>query len=102
MTDHQLLALAAEASKKAYSRYSGFSVGAALLAKDGSVYTKKTDNPKGEPEIPLSADEIIMKFKSLADFSGADSEMTECILDSVDKIMDEEKYNWLIERTIKL
>ena len=39
MTDHQLLALAAEASKKAYSRYSGFSVGAALLAKDGSVYT---------------------------------------------------------------
>ena len=73
-----------------------------IKTKDGSVYTKKTDNPKGEPEIPLSADEIIMKFKSLADFSGADSEMTECILDSVENIMDEEKYNWLIERTIKL
>ena len=39
MTDKELIALAEEASKKAYSKYSGFSVGAALLAKDGSVYT---------------------------------------------------------------
>lgn len=39
MTDKELIALAEGASKKAYSKYSGFSVGAALLAKDGSVYT---------------------------------------------------------------
>lgn len=39
MTDHELSELAKAASKKAYSRYSDFSVGAALLTKDGRVFT---------------------------------------------------------------
>ena len=34
-----LLAAATEAKKKAYAPYSHFSVGAALLCRDGSVYT---------------------------------------------------------------
>lgn len=39
MTDTELLTLAGEARKRAYAPYSGYTVGAALLCKDGSVYT---------------------------------------------------------------
>jgi len=39
MTDRELIALAAEARRCSYSPYSGFAVGAALLASDGTVYT---------------------------------------------------------------
>lgn len=38
MTDAELIKLAMEARKRAYVPYSRFSVGAALLCKDGSVY----------------------------------------------------------------
>lgn len=39
MTIEQLATMAKEAMEKAYSPYSGYKVGAALLCKDGSVYT---------------------------------------------------------------
>ena len=39
MTKEQLASLAKDAMEKAYSPYSGYKVGAALLCKDGSVYT---------------------------------------------------------------
>ena len=39
MMKEQLVSLAKDAMKKAYSPYSGYKVGAALLCKDGSVYT---------------------------------------------------------------
>ena len=39
MTDETLVALAKEAMKHAYAPYSRFQVGAALLAKDGRVFT---------------------------------------------------------------
>jgi len=39
MTDRQLLAEAEKAKEFAYAPYSGFPVGAALLAKSGKVYT---------------------------------------------------------------
>lgn len=39
ITDKELMRLAAEARKKSYSPYSEFSVGAALLSKDGKIYT---------------------------------------------------------------
>lgn len=39
MMKEQLASLAKDAMEKAYSPYSGYKVGAALLCKDGSVYT---------------------------------------------------------------
>lgn len=39
MTKEQLASLAKDAMEKAYSPYSGYKVGAALLCQDGSVYT---------------------------------------------------------------
>ncbi len=39
MTKEQLVSLAKEAMEQAYSPYSGYKVGAALLCEDGSVYT---------------------------------------------------------------
>lgn len=38
MTDYELISEALEARKMSYSPYSGFAVGAALLAKDGTVF----------------------------------------------------------------
>ena len=38
MTNEELLDMAIEARKKAYTPYSGFQVGAALLTKSGKVY----------------------------------------------------------------
>ena len=39
MTKEQLASLAKDAMEKAYSPYSDYKVGAALICKDGSVYT---------------------------------------------------------------
>ncbi|MBR6044731.1 MAG: cytidine deaminase [Ruminococcus sp.] len=39
MTEKELFGLAVKASEKAYCKYSGFSVGAALLTSDGKVFT---------------------------------------------------------------
>ena len=38
MTDHELFTLAVRARERAYAPYSGYTVGAALLTKDGKVY----------------------------------------------------------------
>jgi len=39
MSDKELFKAAVDAAGRAYSKYSGFSVGAALLTADGTVYT---------------------------------------------------------------
>ena len=38
MDSNELLQLACEAAQNSYSKYSGFSVGAALLTEDGRVF----------------------------------------------------------------
>ena len=39
MTDDQLIKMAKDAAQSAYAPYSHFKVGAALLTKEGTVYT---------------------------------------------------------------
>ena len=39
MTDNELIELAKKAAQDSYCKYSGFSVGAALLCRDGRVFT---------------------------------------------------------------
>lgn len=39
MTEEELIQLASEARRLAYAPYSGFAVGAAILGRDGKVYT---------------------------------------------------------------
>ena len=39
MTDYELIKIAVKAREMSYSPYSGFKVGAALLCKNGKVYT---------------------------------------------------------------
>lgn len=39
MTNTELFSIAVEAAENSYSKYSGFRVGAALLAEDGRIYT---------------------------------------------------------------
>lgn len=39
MTDIELIEIAKQAAKNSYSPYSGYTVGAALLSKDGRVFT---------------------------------------------------------------
>src|SRR5690606_25240829 len=41
-----------------------------VTTKDGQVATERVDYPKGEPENPISDDELKEKFISLMQFSG--------------------------------
>lgn len=52
MTDRELFNIAEKARKKSYSPYSGFAVGAALLCRDGTVFTgANVENAAFSPSI---------------------------------------------------
>lgn len=65
MTDKELMQLASEARKQAYAPYSGFFVGAALLAKDGSVYTGC--NVENASFSPTCCAERVALFKAVSE-----------------------------------
>lgn len=65
VTDKQLLAMAGEARKKAYAPYSGYTVGAALLCEDGTVYTGC--NIENSSFSPTVCAERVAIFKAVAD-----------------------------------
>lgn len=54
-----------------------------LTAKDGRVMNGRSELPKGEPENPLSLDEAIEKFTSLAIYGGKTKEEATQIADAV-------------------
>ncbi|RLA90949.1 MAG: hypothetical protein DRG20_02590 [Deltaproteobacteria bacterium] len=37
-----------------------------IVTKDGSSYQKRVDHPKGDPENPMSKEEIINKYKDMS------------------------------------
>ena len=51
--------------------------------KDGIVYSQQVDYPKGEPENPMSDEELEQKFMSLAMSAGVKSETCEYVLQQV-------------------
>ena len=65
MTDQELMAMAVEARKASYSPYSGFRVGAALLAKNGKVYTGC--NVENAAYTPTNCAERTAVFKAVSE-----------------------------------
>ena len=65
MTETELCALAIEASKKSYSPYSEFCVGAALLCADGSVNTGS--NIENASYTPTVCAERVAVFKAVSE-----------------------------------
>ena len=65
MTDLQLIQCAVEARKKSYSPYSNFKVGAALLTKNGKVYTGC--NVENAAYTPTNCAERTAVFKAVSE-----------------------------------
>lgn len=65
MTDGELIRLALEAREAAYAPYSGFLVGAALLCRDGSVYTGC--NIESASYTPTCCAERVAFFKAVSE-----------------------------------
>ena len=83
-TSRELTLAAIEAMKKSYSPYSNFTVGAALLTKDGKVYTcANIENASYTPTICAERNAIFTavhagerEFKAIAIVGGHNGEIT--------------------------
>lgn len=84
MTNAELLELAKEAAKNSYSKYSGFSVGAALLTEDGKVF-KGCNIENGSYSLTICAERTAIfkavsegykKFKAIAIVGSADGDFS--------------------------
>jgi 2-methylcitrate dehydratase PrpD len=49
--------------------YTGAATVVSLKLKDGTLLTRRVDQPKGDPENPLSREELLNKFRSCASFT---------------------------------
>ena len=54
-----------------------------VMMKDGTVLTDKVEYPKGEPENPLTADENLAKFLSMAAHAGMTTEKAKAIFNEL-------------------
>lgn len=84
MTNERLLELAKEAAENSYSRYSGFSVGAALLTEEGRVFTGcnvengslSLTNCAERTAIFKAVSEGFTKFRAVAVVGGRNGELS--------------------------
>ena len=84
MTNGELFSKAVNAAEKAYSKYSKFSVGAALLSVDGEIYTG-CNIENSSYSLTICAErtavfkaisEGVTKFKAVAIAGGSDNDFT--------------------------
>ena len=84
VTNEELLRFACEAAKKAYSKYSGFSVGAALLTEEGKVFTG-CNIENGSYSLSICAERTAIfkavseghtRFRAIAIAGGADGDLS--------------------------
>ena len=69
--------------------YTGEATVVSLKLKDGTILTRRVDQPKGNPENPLSREELLDKFRSCASLSlNRDS-----IKRVIEKVLNIEKLN---------
>lgn len=69
--------------------YTGAATVVSLNLKDGTILTRRVDQPKGNPENPLSREELLDKFRSCASLSlNGDS-----IKRVIEKVLNIEKLN---------
>lgn len=54
-----------------------------IMTNDGKQYSERVDYPKGEPENPLTDQEVEDKFRSLAQYSGKSESESRQIIDCV-------------------
>lgn len=59
-----------------------------LTTNDGEVFIERVEFPKGEPENPLSEDELYTKFLSLSLLSGLDKQICEQVFNETYKFED--------------
>lgn len=59
-----------------------------VYMKNGVSYQARVDYPKGEPENPLSDDELLEKYMSMTDHAGLDDNRSRTMFDSI--IQDDE------------
>lgn len=85
MTNEQLLELAKGAAENSYSKYSGFSVGAALLTEEGRVFTGcnvengsfSLTNCAERTAIFKAVSEGFTKFRAIAVVGGRNGELSQ-------------------------
>ena len=73
-----------------------------VYTKAGEEFSEKVDNPKGEPEVPLTSGEIEAKYMDLSCFSGMSQSEADKFLYSIKSIDETAEYERLIERAITL
>ena len=86
MTDKELMLVACEARQKAYAPYSHFFVGAALLAKDGTVFTGcNVENAAFSPTncaertaVFKAVSEGVLEFSAIAIVGGTEDGLSPC------------------------
>ncbi len=54
-----------------------------IITQAGEITTEYVEYPKGEPENPITEEELLQKFFSLAKFGGLDDEQCQVIIDKV-------------------
>lgn len=69
--------------------YTGAATAVSLKLKDGTILTRRVDQPKGAPENPLMREELLNKFRNCASICLDEGSIERII----DKVMRIEKLN---------